>query len=180
VRVDLAGGEQSQPQYLAINPKSRVPALATDAGIITENPAILAYVAQTYPESNLAPVNDPFKFAKVQAFNNYLSSTVHVAHAHKGRGYRWADEETSFKDMQRKVPQTVAACFSLIEREMLVGPWVMGDTFTICDGYLFTIARWLEGDGVDIDKLPAIRDHRARVGDRAAVKKVLEQELAPA
>ena len=51
--------------------------------------------------------------------------------------------------MQRKVPQSVGACFELIERDMLKGPWVMGERYTICDPYLFTLAQWLEVDGVD-------------------------------
>jgi glutathione S-transferase len=67
---------------LAINPKGRVPALVTHADILTETPAILAYIAQRYPQANLAPLDDPFAFARMQAFNSYLCSTVHVAHAH--------------------------------------------------------------------------------------------------
>ena len=78
-------------------------------------------------------------FAQVQSFNSYLCSTVHVAHAHKMRGYRWATEESSFADMKRMVPETMAACFALIERDMLKGPWVMGEQYTICDPYLFTL-----------------------------------------
>ena len=64
----------------------------------------------------------------VQSFNSYLCSTVHVAHAHRMRGYRWADEPAAIPAMQRKVPQSVGECFALIEREMLKGPWVMGET----------------------------------------------------
>ena len=55
------------------------------------------------------------------------------------RGYRWAVEESSFADMKRKVPETMAASFALIERDMLKGPWVMGEQYTVCDPYLFTI-----------------------------------------
>jgi glutathione S-transferase len=63
---------------------------------------------------------------------------------------------------------------------MLVGPWVMGETYTICDPYLFTLAQWLEGDGVDLSALPAVMAHRQRVSERPAVRKALAQELAPA
>src|SRR3954466_3908259 len=78
VRVDFKSDEQRQPDYLAINPKGRVPALVTAHGVLTETPAILAYVAQSFPQARLAP-SDPFGFAEVQAFNNYLCSTVHIA-----------------------------------------------------------------------------------------------------
>ena len=138
-RLDFKNGQQTTPQYLAINPKGRVPALVTDRGTLTETPAILAYIAQSFPQAKLVP-DDPFAFAQAQSFNSYLCSTVHINHAHKGRGYRWAVEESSFADMKRKVPETMAAAFALIERDMLKGPWVMGEQYTVCDPYLFTIS----------------------------------------
>jgi glutathione S-transferase len=176
-RLDFKNNQQTSPEYLAVNPKGRVPALVTDRGILTETPAILAFIAQSFPQAKLAPL-DPFAFAQAQAFNLYLCATVHVAHAHKGRGYRWANDEASFADMKRKVPETVGACFALIERDMLRGPWVMGESFTICDPYLFTLAGWLEGDGVDISTLPKVADHRKRMAERPAVRKVLAEELS--
>src|ERR1700730_11688948 len=180
VRINFATEEQRKPEYLAINPKARVPSLVTESGILTETPAMLAFIAQSFPKARLAPLDDAFAFAQVQAFNSYLCSTVHVAHAHKGRGYRWATEESSFADMKRKVPQSVGACFALIEHKMLKGPWVMGETYTICDPYLFTLAGWLEGDSVDLSTLPKVMDHRKRMSERPAVREVLAEELMPA
>lgn len=176
VRVDLAGGEQRKPEYLKINPKGRVPALATDRGILTENPAILAFVAQSFPAKTLAPLDDPFAFAQMQSFNSYLCATVHVNHAHGRRGARWADDAAAIEEMKRKVPETMAACFELIERDMFKGPWVMGAQYTVADAYLFTVAEWLESDGVDPKRFPKVLDHRTRMRERAAVKKALVQE----
>lgn len=173
VRLDFRANDQSKPEYLAINPKARVPALITQQGILTETPAILAYIAQTHPQAQLAPLADPYAFARIQAFNSYLCSTVHVAHAHGRRGYRWADDPVAIKDMQRKVPETVGACFELIEREMIAGPWVTGADYTICDPYLFTVTGWLKGDNVDVARFPRVHDHFMRMSARAAVKKVL-------
>jgi glutathione S-transferase len=178
VRISFAANEQRSPEYLAINPKGRVPAMVTDRGILTETPAMLAYIAQSHPAARLAPLDDPFGFAQVQAFNSYLCSTVHVAHAHRMRGNRWADDPAAIAEMQRKVPQSVGACFELIEREMLKGPWVMGEAYTICDPYLFTLSSWLEGDGVDLTTLPRVMAHRSRVSERPAVRKALAEELA--
>src|SRR5260221_14159773 len=172
-RISFAGEEQRKAEYLAINPKGRVPALVTDKGILTETPAMLAFIAQSFPIAKLAPFDDAFAFAQVQSFTSYLCSTVHVAHAHKGRGYRWAADEASFADMKRMVPSSVGASFALIERNMLRGPWVMGETYTICDPYLFTIAQWLEGDSVDLSALPKVADHRKRMSERPAVRKAL-------
>lgn len=173
IRVDFAKEEQRKPDYLKINPKGRVPALVTDRGILTETPAILFYIAQTHPAANLAPLNDAFELGRIQAFNSYLCSTVHVAHAHKPRGYRWADDEAAQAAMKRKVPENIAACFALIEDEMFAGPFVMGDNFTIADPYLFTIATWLEGDGVDPAQFPKVLAHRNRMAARPAFRRVL-------
>ena len=178
VRLDFAAGDQRKPEYLKINPKGRVPALITDSGILTETPAILAYVAQVFPKAALAPLSDPFAFARVQAFNSYLCSTVHVAHAHRMRGYRWTDDSAALETLKKKVPQSVAECFDLIEREMFAGPWVMGDAYSICDPYLFTLAQWLEGDGVDPARFPKVADHRARMAEHPAVRRALAAELA--
>ena len=178
-RIDFAKAQQSSPEYLKVNPKGRVPALATDRGVLTETPAMLVFVAQSFPAAGLAPTDDPFAFAEMQAFNSYLCSTLHIAHAHRMRGHRWvdADDAASIAAMQRKVPQSVTACFELIERDMLKGPWVMGERYTICDPYLFTLAQWLEADGVDPARIPRVIDHRRRVGERAAVRAAIAEEL---
>jgi glutathione S-transferase len=178
IRISFAAEDQRKPGYLAINPKGRVPALVTEQGILTETPAILIYICQRFPEAGLAPLGDPFALAKVQEFNSYLCSTVHVAHAHRMRGSRWVDDPAAIAAMQKKVPQSVGECFGLIEREFFQGPWVTGERLGVCDFYLFTLAQWLEADGVDLAKLPKIRDHRQRVAARPAVRKVLAEELA--
>jgi glutathione S-transferase len=176
VRLNFRTEDQRKPEYLAINPKGRVPALVTDRGILTETPAILAFVAQSFPAAKLAPLNDAFAFARMQSFNSYLCATVHVAHAHRMRGYRWVDDAAAIAAMQRKVPENVGECFALIEREMLEGPWVLGEMYSICDPYLFTLAQWLEGDGVDVARFPKICDHQARMSARAAVKRAIAEE----
>ena len=175
-RLDFAGAEQTKPDYLNINPKGRVPALTTERGVLTENPAILAYVAQTYPAARLAPLDDPFAFAELQAFMSYLCSTVHVAYAHRVRGARWADDPAAHEAMKRKVPETVGACFDLIERTMFRGPWAMGEAYTVADPYLYTLARWLEGAGVDPARFPRVLDHRNRMAGRPAVRRALHAE----
>jgi glutathione S-transferase len=180
MRLDFKANQQQSPDYLKINPKGRVPALVTDKGIITETPAILAYIAQTFPKAKLAPTDDPFAFAQVQSFNNYLCATVHVAHAHKGRGYRWATQESSFADMKAMIPKSMGAAIDLVEKAMLKGPWVMGDQYTICDPYLYTIALWLEGDSVDLKALPRVADHMKRMAARSAVQKVMGEQQAKA
>ena len=145
VRLDFGANDQRKPEYLKVNPKGRVPALITDSGILTETPAILAYIAQVFPKAELAPLADPFAFARVQAFNSYLCSTAHVNHAHLMRGSRWADEPASIEDMKRKVPKNVGDSFALMDER---------------DG------RGAVGDGQRLHDLRSLPVHRGAVAGR--------------
>jgi len=174
-RLDFKQDQQRSPEYLRVNPKGRVPALVTDRGVLTETPALLQYIAQSFPQAKLAPVNDAFLLARGNEFNSYLCSTVHVNHAHKGRGYRWveADDTAALEAMKKKVPQTMAESFALIEEQMLKGPWVLGEQFSTSDLYLYTLTRWLEGDGVDVKRFPKVADHMRRMEALPQVQKVV-------
>ncbi len=172
-KVDFSQAAQRSPGYLAVNPKGRVPALATDQGVLTETPALLLYVAQMYPAAQLAPLDNPFLLARMQAFNSYLCATMHVNHAHGRRGARWADEASSHADMLRKVPQTMAESTALVERELLAGPWVLGAQYSVADGYLYTLTRWLKGDGVAVADYPKLAAHMAAMEARPAVQRML-------
>jgi glutathione S-transferase len=177
VVMSTKDGDQRTPDYLAINPKGRVPALVTPRGVLTETPAILSYVPETHPAAGLLPV-DAWARAQAHAFNSYLCSTVHVAHAHKHRGYRWTDDPVAHAAMTAAVPRNEIACFQLIEDEMLTGPWVLGEAFSVCDAYLFTLTGWLEGDGVDRRQFPKVNALYDAVAARPAVRKVLALEGA--
>ena len=174
--VDFANAEQRGESYRRVNPKGRVPALVTDRGVLTETPAILVYVAQQYPASGLAPLDDPFELARLQAFNSYLCATVHVAHAHSRRGERWADDPAAIAEMKRKAPEVMAGCFQLIEDEMFAGPWVMGEAYSVADPYLFTLTQWLPAHRIDVARYPKVEKHLKRMLDRPAVKAAMEAE----
>ena len=174
-KITFADNQQNSPEFLAVNPKGRVPALITDQGIITETTAILPYIAQCFPAAKLMPT-DPYGYAKVQEFNSYMSSTVHVAHAHRPRASRWADDPAAIASIQAKVKQNMTDCFQLIEDTMLIGPWVMGDTYSVADGYLFTITRWLQSDGVDYTIFPKVAKHQDDMLKRPAVQRALKAQ----
>lgn len=176
VRVDFSRNEQRSPDYLKLNPKGRVPLLVTDKGSLTENPALLLYIAQIYPAAKLAPLDDAFAMAKLNSFLSYLCSTVHPFHAHKLRGARWSDDPAAHESMKAKVPQNMGDAFTLIENEYFGGPWVMGKDYSVADAYLYTIANWLEGDGVDPRRFPKVHDHMQCMAERPAVKRTLAAE----
>ena len=168
VKLDFPTGEQAKPDYLAINPKGRVPAIVTHQGILTETGALLDYVAALAPKANLVP-NDPFKAAQMRSVMYYLASTMHVNHAHKRRGHRWADLQSSFEDMAQKTPQTMAESCRFIEDHALQGPYVMGDEISLADCYLYIVSTWLEGDGVTVSDFPKISAFRELMNRRASV-----------
>lgn len=175
-RVDFKSTQQQSPEYLKLNPKGRVPALASEHGVLTETPAILLYIAQRFPQANLAPLDDPWALAQLNSFCSYLCSTVHVAHAHLRRGTRWTNDTAAIEALKAYVPQSVGACFALIETEFFKGPWVLGERYSVADPYLFTLANWMEGDGVDPARFPKVADHRKRMAALPVVQKVLAAE----
>jgi len=173
--LDFSRNEQKEPAYQAVNPKGRVPALITESGILTETPAILLYIAQRFGSDSLVGAHDPFVFAQIQEFNSYLASTVHVAHAHRLRGSRWTDDPQALEALKKKVPESMTQVVRLIEDDLLQGPWVHGEAYTICDPYLFTISSWLESDRVDTAALPRILAHREKMLARSATQAALSR-----
>ncbi len=172
IALDFSKQEQAGGEYLKINAKARVPSLVVEEGVITETPAILTYLAQIAPDSPLGLPNDPFQEATINAFNCYLCSTVHVAHAHKMRGHRWVDDEAAKKAMTDNVPKTMGLAMDLVERDMLKGPWVHGDRFSTSDPYLYRMSTWMESDGVDVNNYPKVLAHRNAMDERASVQAV--------
>lgn len=172
VKVDFASAEQTKPDYLAVNPKGRVPALVLEDGtILTETGALLDYIAALKPQAQLLP-EEPVLAAHARAVMYYLASTMHVAHAHKMRGSRWADRQESFDDMTQKVPQTMRACAAYVEENAFRGAFVAGDRISLADPYLFTVCNWLEGDGVALADFPKIMGFMERMNERHSVKSV--------
>jgi len=176
VHLDFRAGEQTGPEYQAINPKGRVPALVTDQGILTETGAILDYIADIAPAAGLRP-SGPYEAAKMREAMCYLASTMHVNHAHKMRSHRWASEESSFADMKAKSVQTMTESATHVENHMLQGPYVLGETFSLADPYLYVACNWLEGDGVTVADYPKITAFIEAMRGRASVAQVIADNM---
>ncbi|NCQ22834.1 MAG: glutathione S-transferase [Rhodobacteraceae bacterium CG17_big_fil_post_rev_8_21_14_2_50_63_15] len=176
VRLDFKAGDQTRPDYHAINPKGRVPALVTAQGILTETGAILDYIADLAPEAGLRP-SDPFRAAKMREAMYYLASTMHVNHAHRARGHRWANEESSFADMKAKTVQTMTESAAYIEQHILTGPYVLGDSLSLADPYLFVASTWLAGDGVKVADFPRFMAFAEAMRARASVARVIADDM---
>jgi len=172
-RLNFAEGEQRGEAYLGLNPKSRVPALETGHGLITETPAIMGYIARTHPAAGLAPLDDAFAMAELESLMSYLCSWVHPAAAHRHRGGRWADDAAAIAELRRKAPEVFGAAMHLVDQQFFHGPWAMGEAYTLADPYLYVITSWIPRDGLDMADFPRLADHYARMEDRPAVRTVL-------
>lgn len=169
--VDFADAAQTKHGYLRINPKGRVPALDIGGAVLTETGAILDWLHTQAPKAGLIPA-DPLKAARVREAMYYFASTMHVNHAHKRRGARWASRAESFADMAAKVPETMTASCAYVESSLLTGPFVTGDGLTAADCYLYTLSCWLAGDGVEVARFPKLAQFREVMGDRPSVRRV--------
>ncbi len=169
--VNLRAGEQRTPEYLAINPAGATPALQTDDGVLTQNAAIIGWAAQTWPEKKLAPT-DAFGLARFNAFNGFLSSSLHPA---LGKVlFSHPALEGAAKDDAVKL---ALSKLQLVEDHYLEGPWVFGDTWTASDGYLMVFSRWARQAGLlDKTRFPKLNAHLDAVQARPATQAMLKAE----
>lgn len=171
VKVDFAEEEQTRPAYLEINPKGRVPALETSQGILTETGAILEFIAP-----DMVP-GDPWAAAKMHELMYYLASTMHVNHAHKMRGRRWADEPSSHADMARKVTRNMADSCAYLNALLPTLPFWESADMVISDAYLYVVLSWLPGDGVDVTRYANVEAFQHRMNRRKSVQAVYQKGM---
>ena len=172
-KIDLRKGEQKTPEYLAVNPAGSTPALETNRGVLTQNPAIMGFVVQQHPAAGLAP-EDPFELARLPAFHAYLSSGVNPA---PGRALFGGLEGQA----RQQAGEAALGKLQLVEDKMLGEPWVFGDRYTVSDGYLGVFTRWArQAHMLDPARFPKLNAHLDRLQVRPAVQRVLEAEgIAP-
>lgn len=174
IRLDLAAGEQTKAEYLAINPHARVPALVTPQGVLTESPAILAYLADLKPEHGLLP-RDAFARAQAASRMSWLSSHLHVAFAHVWRPRRFTDDASADDGMKAKALKVVADGLQTLDASVLGREWA-GDAYSVVDPYLLVMRRWGARLGLDMSAYGALVAHSDRVAARPAVQRVLTRE----
>jgi glutathione S-transferase len=144
-RLNLREGEQNKPEFLGINPKHKVPTLVLDDGtVLTENPAIISYVADTHPQANLLAAPGEIARAKAQEWLAWCSSTVHISF---GPLFRNKEDEAQKKIVQGYLDQY---------NDWLKGTFVLGETFSAADCYTLVFTGWATLFGLKIgDKMRA-------------------------
>jgi glutathione S-transferase len=175
VPVVLAEGEHLKPEFLAINPHGRVPALGTDRGVVTENIAILNLVADLYGAPGAVPRGDPFETARCNELLGWFSSTVHIAFAQVWRGSRFTDDESLWPAIAAGGRRALAKHFTEIEGMCGAG-WLAGERFSAADGYAAIFFRWGRRIGMDMTAYPNWQALVQRVIERPAVQRVMARE----
>jgi glutathione S-transferase len=175
VSLNLGAGDQAKPEYLAINPHSRVPALATDDGPITENIAILNFLADRFEAEGSVPRGDAYLSARGNALLGWLASSVHIAFAQIFRPGRFVTDEALHEAVQQGGRAALKGHFAEIDGLSGDG-WVLGDAYTAVDSYFVTFYRWALRLGFDVSGYPRWAALVARALQRPAVLRTLEQE----
>lgn len=171
VKIDLRKGEQKTPEYLAVNPAGVTPALETDQGVLTENLAILDYVARIRPDRALRP-DEPFAREQLLALNAWLGSSLHPALS------RVLFARPPLEGEAREAAlQNVLQKLDLAEQHLLQGPWVLGEVYSTADGYLSVFTRWArQATFLDKDRYPRLNAHLDVVQARPAVQRALKAQ----
>lgn len=175
VRVVLAKGEQLTAEYRAINPHARVPALATNEGTITENIAILNYIADRFGAAGSVPRGDAFVTAKVNELLGWFSSTVHISFAQIWRAGRFTRNERFQQPIIDGGRENLIQQFAEIEG-LVGGGWLVGDRFSAADSYALTFFRWGRRIEMDMAAYPKWAALNKRLLAEPAVQRVVETE----
>lgn len=155
--------------YLAINPKGGVPALGLDDGeVLTENAAILQYVAEMAPGSGLIPKDGLARY-RVLEWLTYVSSELH-----KGFAPLWSP--AAGEDAKQAARDLLAKKFDYVQTRLGEGPYLTGQSFTPADAYLFVMLNWTAIHGIDLSRWPALVALQHRVGERPAVQEAMRVE----
>ncbi len=177
VRLNLADGDQRKPDYLALNPKGRVPTLVVDGRPLTEVIAIVTYLDRRFRTAGILPGHDPLLAARAYEAMTWLATTVHVAFAQITRPERYADDLAMRGALAAPGrDRFVRALDGLEALAAAKDAWLVGETFTAVDAYALVVRRWAERIGVDLSAYPAWNAKGDRALARPSVVRVLVQE----
>lgn len=172
-RVDnKAKRTASGADFLAINPKAYVPVLELDDGsTLTEGPAIVQYLADLRPERALAPPNGSMARYRLQEWLGFINSEIHKAHGpifHPGH----SDAE------KQAARELIARHYDYVARQLEGKTFLLDETFTVADAYLYTVMTWARYAGVSLERWPGLQAYFERVRARPSVKAAHEAEKA--
>lgn len=178
VETLLAQNQHMTPEYLAINPRGKVPALAVEGRVITENTAILTYIGLTYPETDMFPTDT---VAQMQCIAQmaWFSNTPHIFQRARFRPYRFTDREDMFDNIRAKATEGYWEAMQEVDGLIGENRWIMGDSYTVADPYALVFYGWGVSNGMPMETLVNYTRHKDQMLQRKAVRTVLEREKNP-
>jgi glutathione S-transferase len=171
VKVDLKTKKtESGDDYTAVNPNGYVPTLVLDDGtVLTEGPAIVQYIADQVPERKLAPANGTIERYRLQSMLNFISAELH-------KTFGTFFNPKASEDWKAAARALIGRRLKHVDSLLAKGPYILGEEFTVADGYLFTILNWSGLLKVDLAPWPRIGEYQNRISSRPAVQEALRAE----
>jgi glutathione S-transferase len=171
VKVDLRAKKlENGDDFLKVNPKGQVPALALDSGeLVTEGPVIVQMIADRAAGKNLAPARDSADRYKLLEWLNFITAELHKNFGPMFSPVLADEAKAFFKDR-------VMGKFKYIDSQLSERDYLMGSQFTVADGYLFTMLSWADRMKFDLSGMPNLLAYKARVAARPKVQEALTKE----
>jgi glutathione S-transferase len=173
--ISTAKGEQRTPEYLAINPRGKVPALKVDNDVLTENVAILFYLAKRFSGANLLPY-DLLEQARCLSTMAWLSNTVHPGFTRVFRPERFAADSAAHDSVKQTGREAFWASLQEVDGLLTGKSWLAGDQYTVCDPYALVFYAWGKRIELPVGELKSYTAWKDRMLARKAVRTILERE----
>lgn len=177
VRVAIPEGAHRRPDYLGVNPRGLVPALAVDGRVYAETIALLTLIDRLYPSSGLLPSDDPPALARAYELLSFFATSVHIVGFSRVFRARRRDlgppPDAATRAADREV---LSGYLNEIEALLAHGDWLLGDRYSAADSYPFTFLRWARRQDFDMSRFGRWRAHARRMAARPAVLRALATE----
>jgi glutathione S-transferase len=173
--VNMLAGEQLGPDYLALNPKGKVPTLVVDGRPMTENPAIHTYLAGRYPEAGLLPAGDPELEIDALTTMSWFAAGVHPLVSRHRFPHVICESPEGQESIRRLARAHLEHCFAILEERLVDRDWLLGD-WSIVDPYMLWLWFRATGSGMDGIQFPRCGEHAQRTEARPSVGRVLDLE----
>ncbi|THD56471.1 MAG: glutathione transferase GstA [Bradyrhizobium sp.] len=171
VKVDLRAKKlENGDDYLKVNPKGQVPALALDNGeLVTEGPVIVQMIADKASAKNLAPARDSAERYKLLEWLNFITGELH-------KNFSPLFNPTIPDEVKNFFKDRIMGKFKYADSQLAGRDYLMGKQFTVADGYLYTMLRWADGNKLDLSGLNNLMAYKDRVAARPKVQEALTKE----
>ena len=161
--------DEDGADFLSINPMGQVPALQTDDGtVLTENTAVLQYIADYFPDANLAPPAG-LQRAKLQQWLGFIGTELHKA------VFIPLLDATAPAEAKDYAREKIALRFRILQNHLTDSEFLL-DRFTVADAYLTTVLNWSTYAGIDLAQWPAVSDYYQKMKKRPSVALAISEE----